>query len=297
MTMGLQSRLNGQADARVDGCVGATSAADRRGPVVRRGHGATHRQWVAAGQRVLRIVSPLFLLAFWELLSRTGILDRRFFPPPSEILEAAIVMAQSGQLADSVGASLRRLAIGYFLGALSGTVVGLWLGLSSWSRALVEPWLLLTYPVPKLAIFPLLVLIVGIGEPPIIILLSVTVFYIVVLNAMAGVLEIKPVIMDVGRDCNATFLQSVLTIALPASAPHIFTGLEVALGIAYIVLVAVEFVGARSGLGQVIWSSWQLFDVAPMYVSIMTISLLGYISVLGLRAIGNAVAPWRASRR
>lgn len=275
----------------------ATPSADRGAAVLRRGHGGARREWTAAGQRIVRLLSPLVLFALWELLSRLGVLDRRFFPPPSEILETAIAMAESGQLAESVGASLGRLAVGYIAGSVAGIVIGLWLGLSGWSRAFLEPWLLLTYPIPKLAIYPLLVLVVGLGEPPIVILLSITVFYIVVLNAMAGVLAIRPVFMDVGRDCNATFLQSVLTIALPAATPHILTGLEVALGIAYIVLVAVEFVGAKTGLGHVIWSSWQLFDVAPMYVAITTISLLGYFSVLGLRGAGNALVPWRSMRR
>jgi NitT/TauT family transport system permease protein len=265
--------------------------------VLRRGRGGAQREWAAKGQRILRWVSPLVLFAVWEFLARFGILDRRFFPPPSEIAESAIAMMGNGQLFGSIGASLQRLVISYALGSVAGILVGLWLGLSSWSRALIEPWLLLTYPVPKLAIYPLLVLIVGIGEPPIVILLSITVFYIVVINAISGVLEIRPVFMDVGRDHNATFLQSVRTIALPAAMPHILTGLEVALGIAYIVLVAVEFVGAKSGLGHVIWSSWQLFDVAPMYVAITTISLLGYFSVLALRMIGNALVPWRPRRR
>ena len=271
--------------------------ADLNASVLRRGRGGARRQWAANGQRILRWVSPLLLFAAWELLSRSGLLDRRFFPPPSEIVVAAIEMMRSGQLFGAVGASLQRLVISYALGSIAGVVVGLWLGLSSWSRALIEPWLLLTYPVPKLAIYPLLVLMVGIGEPPIVILLSITVFYIVVINAISGVLEIRPVFMDVGRDYNATFVQSVRTIALPAAMPHILTGLEVALGIGYIVLIAVEFVGAKTGLGQLIWSSWQLFDVAPMYVAITTISLLGYFSVLMLRMIGNALVPWRPRRR
>jgi NitT/TauT family transport system permease protein len=88
-------------------------------------------------------------------------------------------------------------------------------------------------------------------------------------------------------------LQVVRTVALPASLPHIVTGLEISLGIAYIVLIAAEFVGAKSGLGNVIWSSWQLFDVAPMYVAIVTISVLGYVSVMLLRALGNWLMPWR----
>jgi NitT/TauT family transport system permease protein len=292
MTMDLQTRPAAKADPA------ATPATDGgRETVLRRGHGAARRGWTDTGQRVLRVLSPLFLFALWEVLARAGILDRRFFPPPSEIVEAAIEMAANGQLAESVGASLGRLALSYVIGSVGGVAIGLWLGLSSWSRALIEPWLLLTYPVPKLAIYPLLVLIVGLGEPPIIILLSVTVFYIVALNAMAGVLAIRPVFMDVGRDYKASFLQSVLTIALPAAMPHILTGLEIALGIAYLVLVAAEFVGAKTGLGHVIWSSWQLFDVAPMYVAITTVSLLGYFSVLGLRLVGNALVPWRSTRR
>jgi len=264
--------------------------------VLRRGDQTAKRMRTRRAQRLLRIASPFLLLIAWELAARVGLLDRRFFPPPSEIAVAASSMIRTGQLSEAIGYSLRRLLLGYFFGAVSGALVGLLLGLSSWMRALVEPWLLVTYPVPKLAIYPLLILIVGLGEMPIVILLAIAVFYIVSINTTAGVLAIKPVILDVGRDCNASFLQSVRTIALPASLPHIMTGLEVSLGIAYIVLVAVEFVGAEHGLGSVIWSSWQLFDVAPMYVAVTTVSVLGYLSVLGLRALGDRIMPWRQVR-
>jgi NitT/TauT family transport system permease protein len=176
---------------------------------------------------------------------------------------------------------------------VAGIVVGLWLGLSSWFRALVEPWIQITYPIPKLALYPLLVLIVGLGELPIIALLAIGVFYIVAINTIAGVLSIRRVILDVGRDCQASFLQSFRTIALPASMPHIFTSLEISLGLAYIILIGAEFVGAKSGLGAIIWSSWQLFDVGPMYVSIVTVSILGYVSVLATRWLGDVLMPWR----
>jgi NitT/TauT family transport system permease protein len=252
-------------------------------------HGEARLRW----QKVVRIASPFLLLLLWEGLSRLGILDRRFFPPPSEVLGTARQMLQDGSLARATGDSVRRLAIGYTSGAVLGIVVGLWLGLSSWSRALFEPWLIVTYPVPKLAVYPLLVLIVGLGEPPIVILLAIAIFYVVAINLIAGVMAIRPVILDVGRDCGASFLQLVRTIALPAAMPHIFTGLEISMGIAYIVLVAAEFVGAKSGLGSVIWSSWQLFDVAPMYVAIVTISVLGYASVMLLRLAAGWVMPWR----
>jgi NitT/TauT family transport system permease protein len=279
---------------------GAAASAPASNPgattLVKRGHGAHSQRSTAALQSWLRLLSPFLLLLLWEVLSRSGLLDTRFFPPPTEIAQTAWQMMQSGALWEAVRHSLYRVGAGYALGAVLGAIAGLLLGLSSWLRALMEPWLLVTYPVPKLAIYPLLVLLVGLGDPPIIILLAIAVFYIVAMNAMAGVLSIKPVILDVGRDCNASFWQSVRTIALPAAMPNLMTGLEVSLGIAYIVLIAAEFVGAERGLGSVIWSSWQLFDVAPMYVAITTVSVIGYLSVLGLRALGGWLMPWRAKR-
>jgi NitT/TauT family transport system permease protein len=261
--------------------------------VILRGQQAGTQWWQSRAKKFLRIASPFLLLLLWELLSRGGILDRRFFPPPTELVSSSREMLADGSLLASTQDSLRRLAIGYVSGAALGIALGLWLGLSSWSRALFEPWLIVTYPIPKLALYPLLVLIVGLGEPPIIILLAIAVFYVIAINLIAGVLAIRPVILDVGRDCGASFWQLVRTVALPASLPHIMTGLEISMGIAYIVLIAAEFVGAKSGLGSVIWNSWQLFDVAPMYVSIVTISILGYGSVMALRYLSQLLMPWQ----
>jgi NitT/TauT family transport system permease protein len=261
--------------------------------LLRRGENTGHHLWTARAQWWLRLVSPLLLLGTWELLARVGELDARFFPPPSEIGKSAVSVIQDGSLWRASQDTLRRLALGYGAGALSGVIIGLWLGLSSWFRALIEPWIQITYPIPKLALYPLLVLVVGLGEMPIIVLLAIGVFYVVAINTIAGVLSIRRVIIDVGRDCRASFMQFFLTIALPASLPHIFTALEISLGLAYIILIGAEFVGAKSGLGAIIWSSWQLFDVGPMYVSIVTVSVLGYFSVLATRWLGDFLMPWR----
>lgn len=261
--------------------------------IVRGGAAGSSRGWQSRGKRLLRLASPFLLLLVWEVLSRTGILDRRYFPTPTDLIATTQDMLLDGSLYAAAIDTLRRLAIGYVTGAGLGICAGLWLGLSSWSRALFEPWLIVTYPIPKLALYPLLVLIVGLGEPPIIILLAIAVFYVVAINLLAGVLSIRPVILDVGRDCGATFWQMVRTVALPASLPHIVTGLEISMGIAYIVLIAAEFVGAKSGLGSIIWSSWQLFDVGPMYVSIVAISVLGYLSVMALRWLARVLMPWQ----
>ena len=263
---------------------------------LRRGENTGRKEWRARGQRWLRFLSPFLLLAAWEIFADLGVIDVRFFPPPSEIILTGWSLVEDGTLLGAVSDSLSRVLIGYIGGAIVGVAIGLWLGLSDWFRALIEPWVQVTYPIPKLALYPLFVLVFGLGEMPILILLAITVFYIVVINTIAGVLSIRHVLLDVGRDCNATFLQFFRTIALPASMPHICTSLELSLGLAYIVLIAAEFVGARTGLGAIIWSSWQLFDVGPMYVAIMTVSMLGYISVLIVRYLGNLAMPWRHSK-
>jgi NitT/TauT family transport system permease protein len=283
------------SSVRIDGAI---DAGDRNTPpnsnkILVRGRVGGYRKASLGAQQVARFLSPFLLLIVWEALSRLGALDIRFFPPPSVIAASAVDMTTSGTIPWASLDSLIRLFLGFSSGAIVGVVVGLWLGLSSWSRAIVEPWLLITYPVPKLAIYPLIVLIFGLGDLPIVILLAIAVFYIVAINTTAGVLSTSKSILDVGRDAGASFLQSVTTIALPASLPHIFVGLEIAIGIGYVVLIAGEFLGAKTGLGAIIWSSWQVFDVAPMYVAITVVSLLGYFSTLLVRGCGHALMPWR----
>lgn len=272
-------------------------AAKEETTVLRRGEKKMRHELRQQAQRVLRILSPFLLLLAWEISARVGLLDARFFPPPSTLIGTFERMIADGSLLSAVADSMRRLVIGFAVGALAGCAVGTGLGLSSWFRALVEPWLIVTFPIPKLAIYPLLVLIIGLGDMPIIALLAIAVFYIVAMNLAAGIFAIRPVFFDVGRDSQASFLQVVRTIALPAALPHLFTGLEISIGIAFIVLIAAEFVGAKSGLGSIIWSSWQLFDVAPMYVAILCVSVLGYVLTTLLRYVAHWVMPWQRTHR
>lgn len=260
---------------------------------VRRGVGRGDAGVSRVVQRGLRITSPFLLLLAWEGLSRSGILDARFFPAPTTIVEASVAMFQDGSLVTATGTTLRRIFLGFSLGALAGIVVGLWLGLSSWSRAIFEPWIQFTYPIPKLAVYPLLLLLVGTGELPMVLLLAIATFYLVVLSVIAAVLSINRAMIDVGKDLNATFGQFFRTIALPGSMPQVVTSLELSLGISFIIVIAVEFLGAGSGLGYIMWSSWQVFEIRSMYVALVMITVLGFLSVLGVRFLGRAVMPWQ----
>ena len=168
-----------------------------------------------AAERLIGVASPILLLALWEGAGRVGVLDARFFPAPSAIAGTFVDLMRSGELVEHTWTSLGRILIGFTLGAVPGLVIGIAMGLSRLVRAAFKPVVGALYPVPKTAIFPLLLLVFGIGEPSKYAIVAIGVFFLVLLNTMAGVLGIEPVYLDVGRNFGAGRLQVFRTIALP----------------------------------------------------------------------------------
>src|SRR5437667_266657 len=127
-------------------------------------------------------------------------------------------------------------------------------------------------------------------------LVAIGVFYLVLINTMAGVLNIQPIFLDVGRNYGASRLQVFRTIALPGALPLIFAGLRLGLGIALILIVIAEIVGARSGIGYMIWQAWTIFQVERMYVGLVVIAVLGWLAALIIDAVERVLIPWRPRR-
>lgn len=250
----------------------------------------------AAGEQIVAVLSPLLLVAFWEGLVRVGALDARFFPAPSSIAGTFAEVTRSGELATHVAASLRRVLLGLLFGGVPGLVLGLAMGLSRWARAALNPIIAATYPIPKSAILPLVMLIFGLGDASKVALVAIGVFYLVLINTTAGVLGIPPIFLDVGRNLGATRLQVFRTIALPGALPLIFTGLRLGLGIGLILIVIAEIVGARSGVGYMIWQAWTIFQVERMYVGLVVIAVLGWLAALLLDALERRMIPWKPRR-
>lgn len=220
--------------------------------------------------------TPLLLLVVWEALSRLGVLDARFFPAPTAIVETFVNLLVSGQLVTDILMTLSRIAVGFVLGAIPGVLLGLLLGSVRSVRLLLEPVFSSLLPIPKVAIYPLLLLIFGLGETSKYVIVAIGVFFYLFFNTMSGVMQTPPLFDDVARANGASRIQRRLTVSLPYALPSIFTGIKLATGGAFVIIAASEFVGAQSGLGYLIWSSWSTFAVSKMYVGIVTISALGY---------------------
>lgn len=249
-----------------------------------------------AAERALSIVSPVGLLLLWELLGRLGALDQRFFPAPSAIASTFAELLLAGTLPAEVVTSLGRVAVGFAFGALPALVLGMSMGLSRLVRAALKPMVGALYPIPKTAIFPLLLIIFGLGEGSKYAVVAIGVFFLVLLNTMAGVLAIENTYLDVGRNFGARRLDVFRTIALPGALPFIFAGVRLAWGNALLLIVVAEMIGARSGLGYFIWSSYQTFSIEELYVGLVTISFIGYLSFLALDELQRWLIPWKGAQ-
>ncbi|MDH7799054.1 MULTISPECIES: ABC transporter permease [unclassified Beijerinckia] len=248
-------------------------------------------------ERVTSIVTPLALLALWEMCGRMGWLDQRFFPAPSSVLgtfrHLLMDVPYDESLLAQISASLTRAAIGFVIGAIPGVVVGCLMGLNRLVNAAVQPLIGALLPIPKVAILPLLMLMFGLGEESKWAIIAVGVFFQVVVATATGVANIDRIYLDVGTNFGASRLATFFTIALPGALPNIFSGLRLGWGIALLLLVTAEMFSSKSGLGYLIWQSWQTLSVEDMYVGLITIAVLGIVSFALIDVAERKLIPWK----
>jgi NitT/TauT family transport system permease protein len=245
---------------------------------------------------IVSILSPISVLLAWEALVRLGLLDARFFPAPTSIVGTFWTLVMSGELWRHLLATLTRIAVGFLMGAVPALVLGLGLGLSPIARAFATPIVYALYPIPKVAILPLIMLIFGLGEMSKYVIIAIAVFFLVLVNTMSGVLLIDRIYFDVSKNFSASRRDLYLKVVLPGAMPLIFTGLKLGIGVALIVLVTSEFIGARTGLGVLIFESWQVFAIERLFVGLVVVSFVGYVVSLAFEELERYLIPWRADR-
>jgi NitT/TauT family transport system permease protein len=244
-------------------------------------------------ERLMSIGSPLALLLTWEAAAQFGFIDIRFFPAPSAIMVVLVRMLMSGELIEHILISMQRIALGFLLGGIPAIIIGITMGISRPVRALVDPLIVATYPIPKSAILPFILLIFGLGEMSKVVMVALGVFFPIAINATAGVLQISPTYLDVGKSFKASRWDTFRTIALPGALPFIMTGIKLGAGLALILIAVAEMVGAKSGIGYMIWSAWETFAVAKMYVGLFVIALIGFGVSFLLREVERWVIRWK----
>ena len=244
--------------------------------------------------RGLSLLSPLLLLASWELAVHVGWLNRVFFPPPSEVFVALGKLIASGSIFQDSGISLMRVGLGFLLGGIPAVVIGLLMGISPAVRALLQPLAAAIYPIPKIALLPLILVVLGLGEGSKIATIAVSVFFLVVLNVTASVLQVDAHYFEVARSFGARPRDLFWTVALPGSLPGIMTSIKLGMGFALTLIVGVEFVGANEGLGYLIWHAYELYAIDRMLAGLVVIALVGWLITVVLDEVEYLLVPWQA---
>ena len=248
-------------------------------------------------ERLLYLISPIGLLLVWQILVELGFGDRRFIPTPSDIALRFWQLSVSGELATNTLATLWRVFAGFVIGVVPAIAVGLVMAMFRPVRIFFDPLIAALFPIPKVALMPLLLLAFGFGDASKIALVAIGVFFPVIVNTYAGAANIEKIYWDVSRNYGASLWVMFSRIVFFGALPMIFAGLRIAVAVAFIVLVAAEFVSTKVGIGYMIRNSWELLQVDSMFVGIVVIGLLGLVASALLAELEHKVVPWKSDAK
>ncbi|PZE20742.1 ABC transporter permease [Paenibacillus xerothermodurans] len=239
------------------------------------------------------ILGIVGILVLWEVVCRLELVTSSSLPAPTAILTTGWDMLISGELHQNLLTSLYRILIGYAIGAGAGIVVGLALGFSRWADAIFSPVVYSIYPIPKIALLPLVVLWLGIGETPKFTLIALGVFFPVVINTFSGVKNVDPIWIKAAVTFGSSHLRVIRKVILPGALPMIFAGLKLAAGTSLLLLVAAEMIAAQQGLGSMILHYGNLMITTKLMVGVLILSLLGLLFNRGLQWLERKLLPWK----
>lgn len=239
-----------------------------------------------------KFISPLVLLALWEIAVRSGWLDSRLIAPPSVIFVKLWQLARSGELGTALSLSLLRVIAGFLIATVLGVALGACMARLRSVEIAFDPLVELFRPVSPLALFPLFILWFGIGEASKIFIVAFACIFPIILNTYAGVRSIDANLFRASRSLGAGPWEIMRTVVLPGSLPQIFTGLRIGWGIALIVIIAAEMIGASAGIGYMVLDAQQTFRIPRVFAGIIVIGGLGFLTDLGFRWLRRRLLPW-----
>lgn len=252
---------------------------------------------LGAAKKIAENTSAIFLLALiWETAPRLGIVDNVFLPPLSEVLKAWWQLILSGELVSHLQASLFRSIIGFSLALIIAIPLGLFLGWYKPAATILTPLLELFRNTAALALLPVFILILGIGETSKVSIIIYACSWPILLNTISAVKNVDPLLIKSAKSMGLTPFRLFQKVILPASVPTIFTGIRLAGASSILVLVAAEMVGAKAGLGYLINYAQYNFQVPNMYAGIITISALGLFFNWVLIKIEKHFTAWKPSQ-
>lgn len=255
----------------------------------RRGKGP----WSRIPRSVRRLMSPVLILAVWSIGSATGLLNADLFPPPSEVATTAWRLLTDGQLAIHVGASATRVLTGTVMGVLVGVLLAVLAGLTRTGEDLLDWTMQILKAVPNFALTPLLIIWMGIGEGPKIVLITTGVAIAIYINTYSGIRGVDQQLVEMAQTLDARRSTLITQVILPGAMPNFLVGLRLGLSSAWLSLIFAEMINTTEGIGYLMSRAQTnlQFDVSLLVIVIYAVA--GLLSYTLVRVLERVLLSWR----
>ena len=223
------------------------------------------------------LLTPILLLIYWQLLSSLELISAYLLPSPITVFYSAVNMWQIGALPRHISTSLLRVFEGFCLSCCLGTMLAGLVARYSWLEQLLSAPLALFRMIPPLAMTPLLILWLGIGETTQLSIIVLASVFPIFLNTRDGLRRVSTAHKELAISLNLTPLRYLLAIVIPSATPSVVTGFRLAFGYSWRALIGAELIAASSGLGYLIIDSQEMMRTDAVIVGILTIGLIGWL--------------------
>lgn len=243
----------------------------------------------------LGLLSAIFIL--WEILARAGKLSALIFPAPSLFFSTFIESLVTGKYLEDTLISVRRSLSGFIIGGGSGLLLGLMMGWSKRLRNIIDPIVAAIHPIPKFALLPMVLIFFGIGESPRTVMVSIAAFFPLLINTIAGVLQINPTHFEVVENYGATKIDVFKKVVLPGSLPLVMTGARLSLRGSLTITIGLEMIFGNKGLGYELWLAYETFRLIDLYSTLLIVSFIGFGFTYLLEKSKVRLVPWHQELR
>ena len=239
-------------------------------PVAFRGAG-----FAPASGRTSGWIALALVIGLWQLAGSLALVNPLFLPPPSAIARAIWQLAVSGALWHHLSVSVMRIGAGWILGTVAGVIVGFAIGLSSLARGVGITFISALFPIPKIALLPLLILWLGIGEQPKIATIALGVFFSTAISVYSGVDNVPRNLIRMAQSFNVPFYAIVRRVIWPGALPSILAGFRITASVALLLVVSAEMIGAEYGIGAFVLQAGNLMQTDQLLAGVVILSLFG----------------------
>ena len=241
-----------------------------------------------------KIMSPIFILLVWELITRFGFVESWFLPRPTLVLTTLYDMIASGELVHHTAISMGRAATGYIIAGFLGISLGLLIAWSGIVEDFFDPLIELIRPLSTFALIPIFFLWFGIGDTSKIMIICKSCFFPIVLNTIAGIKGVDKKLIMAARSLGASGRQLWTWVLIPSALPMIITGMRISTALAMMSLVGVEMLSSDSGLGFLVIDAQRTFDTERVFAGILVLSILGFSVDRLARKIQSKLLSWHS---